>query len=136
MLRKSSVSPPTTCNRVQTLPARGDCRITPLEPEAQTMEVGAPPESEKCATLIPRRLVSTPDVCTTQTGVGDAAGTSRKIAVRRIRMARILSRFRDIPATRRRYGVGNPKLLQRPRRIAILESTRVCRITSQVRRRA
>src|ERR1700691_6290364 len=105
MLRKSSVSPPATCSRVHSLPVRGDLKITPLEPEAQTTEVGAPLESEKCATLTPRKFVSIPDVCTTQTGMGDIAEARRKTATRSIRMASILPILRKSPASFRITGV-------------------------------
>src|SRR5580700_4026629 len=61
MLRKSSPSPPATCNCVQVFPRSTERRITPFEPEAHTARLSG---SCKYAALTPRRFVSNPLVCT------------------------------------------------------------------------
>src|ERR1700693_1839355 len=65
MLRKSSLSPPATESRFQVAPLSFDCRITPLDPEAQITGAEPPgPGPENVAMLTPRKFVSIPLVCT------------------------------------------------------------------------
>jgi hypothetical protein len=93
MPRKSEVSAPATCNCAHDLSADEERKITPLEPEAHTTEASVPLGLRKCATLTPRKFVSIPDVCMTQTGAGVTDGARRNKAARRNRMARILPTF-------------------------------------------
>ncbi len=63
MSRKSKSVAPGTFNCFHDLPPVVERRMTPLEPDAQTMKSRFP-FVETCLTLIPRRLVSSPLVCT------------------------------------------------------------------------
>src|SRR5579863_8132595 len=86
MLRKSSESPPETCRRFQFLPRSLEKRITPLEPLPHTAMCSSPIASTELVALTPRRLVSTPVVCTdqvTSSDVGDGRVMARGSLIER-----------------------------------------------------
>src|SRR5260370_41545310 len=62
MPRKSSESPPATCNLFHVSPFSTDFRMTPFEPDAQTTRTRAARGFGPA--LTPRRFVAIPLVCT------------------------------------------------------------------------
>src|SRR5271155_472301 len=93
MLRKSGDSPSCTCNRSHAFIPWVERKITPFGPEAHTTEPAVSVPPREGARLTPRRFVSIPDVCTTQTGGTSAAKTNRRTVTKINLMERILPTF-------------------------------------------